>query len=245
MLLAKVYDKISAGIRREIPAHSCFLSQREQELAKRLFPGETGLLFFGGYGDAQRKMLCYLPEYMEEDFLLEEGGPVVYVRGAFFEGDSLTHRDILGSLMGAGVAREAVGDISVEVGKCHFFVTEEIAPFVISSLVSAGRTHLHLTAMAPKEAEIPKPKTVEIKDTLASLRLDGVISSGFRVSRGQAAQAVQGGRVTVNGIPTMKADKPIEPGDEIALRGMGKIRLAEIGSMSKKGRTFVTIEKFV
>lgn len=245
MLLAKVYDKISAGIRRGIPAHSCFLSQREQELAKGLFPGEPGLTFFGGYENAQRRMLCYLPEYLEADYLMEEGGPVVCVRGTFFEGDGLSHRDILGSLMGAGVAREAVGDISVEAGKCHFFVTEEIAPFVLSSLISAGRTHLHLSSIAPKDAEIPRPKTVEIKDTLASLRLDGVISSGFRISRGQAAQAVQGGRVAVNGIPTVKADKPIEQGDEISLRGMGKIRLAEIGSASKKGRTFVTIEKFV
>ena len=34
MLLAKVWDKINAGMRREIPASTCFLSPRELEMTK-------------------------------------------------------------------------------------------------------------------------------------------------------------------------------------------------------------------
>ena len=72
VLLAKLWDKIQAGIRRCIMANTCFLSPREQEMARYLFGAEPGLTFFGGYEDAERKMLIYLPEYLEEDCLFEE-----------------------------------------------------------------------------------------------------------------------------------------------------------------------------
>ena len=37
MFLAKVWDKINAGMRKNIPASTCFLSLREQELCRYLF----------------------------------------------------------------------------------------------------------------------------------------------------------------------------------------------------------------
>ena len=80
VLLAKLWDKIQAGIRRCIPANTCFLSPREQEMARYLFGVEPGLIFFGGYEDAERKMLVYLPEYLEEDFLYGEDSPMVCLR---------------------------------------------------------------------------------------------------------------------------------------------------------------------
>ena len=62
VLLAKLWDKITAGMRKNIPANTCFLSPREQEMANYLFGCPEGLHFFGGYPDAERKMLVYLPD---------------------------------------------------------------------------------------------------------------------------------------------------------------------------------------
>ena len=80
VLLAKLWDKIGAGIRRNIPANTCFLSPREQEMARYLFGEEDCLQFFGGYGEAERKMLVYLPEYLDESSLYEEDSPMVCLR---------------------------------------------------------------------------------------------------------------------------------------------------------------------
>ena len=80
VLLAKLWDKINAGIRRNIPANTCFLSPRELELARFLFGNEPGLYSFGGYEDAERKMLVYLPDYLDEDSLYEEDAPLVCLR---------------------------------------------------------------------------------------------------------------------------------------------------------------------
>ena len=85
VLLAKLWDKINAGIRRSIPANTCFLSPREQEMARYLFGDKPGLQFFGGYEDAERKMLVFLPEYLDESALYEEDSPMVCLRATFFE----------------------------------------------------------------------------------------------------------------------------------------------------------------
>jgi len=125
MLLAKLWDKINAGMRKNIPASTCFLSPRELEMARFLFGEQSGLYAFGGHGDAERKMLVYLPEYLEESALFEEDSPCICLRAVFYEGDSPSHRDFLGALMGAGIGRETVGDICVGKGSCDFFVTAD------------------------------------------------------------------------------------------------------------------------
>ena len=47
LLLAKLWDKINAGMRKNIPANTCFLTPREQEMARYLFGDEVGLYRFG------------------------------------------------------------------------------------------------------------------------------------------------------------------------------------------------------
>ncbi len=245
LLLAKLWDKMNAGIRRSIPADTCFLSPREQELARFLFGDEPGLHSFGGYGEAERKMLVYLPEYLDEVHLYSEDSPVVCLRAEYFKGDELSHRDFLGSLMGSGIARVTVGDICVGKGSCDFFVTAEIAPYMLQNFTSAGRTKLRLSQVPLLDAHIPDPEVKTIRDTLASLRLDSVISSGFRIGRSLAAQHICAGRAAIDGLPCEKPDKLVSEGCKISVRGLGKIRLTAIGNRTKKDRISVTIDRYV
>ena len=245
MLLAKLWDKINAGIRKNIPASTCFLSPREQELARYLFGTPEGLHFFGGYEGAERQMLIFLPEYLDESPLAEEDSPIVCLRAEFFHGDSPSHRDFLGALMGAGIGRETLGDICVGESICDFFVTAEIAPYIEQSFTSAGRTHLRISRIPLAEASIPEPEVKEIRDTLASLRLDSVISSGFRIGRSLATQYVSAGKAAINGLPCEKPDKQVEEGAKISVRGLGKIKLAAINGRTKKDRISVSIHRYV
>ena len=245
VLLAKLWDKITAGMRKNIPANTCFLSPREQEMANYLFGCPEGLHFFGGYPDAERKMLVYLPDYLDENALYGEDAPCICLRATFFQGDSPSHRDFLGALMGAGVARETVGDICVGTGSCDFFVTAEIAPYLLQNFTSAGRTKLHLERIPLTDACIPEPEVKEIKDTLASLRLDSVISSGFRIGRSLAAQYVTSGKAAMDGLPCEKPDKPVSEGTKISVRGLGKIKLVKVNGKTKKDRISVVIHRYV
>ena len=245
VLLAKIWDKINAGMRKNIPANTGFLTQRELEMCRYLFGAQEGLLSYGGHTDAERRMLVYLPEYLEQDFLYDEDSPLVCLRATFFDGDTPSHRDFLGALMGEGIARETVGDICVGKGQCDFFVTQEIAPYILQNFTGAGRTKVHLERIPLSEVTVPEPETKEIRDTVASVRLDSIISSGFRIGRGAAAQYVNAGKAAIDGLPCEKPDKAVEEGAKISVRGLGKIKLRSINGQTKKGRISIIIDRYI
>ena len=245
LLLAKLWDKINAGIRKNIPANTCFLSPRELELSRYLFGDEPGLLSFGGYPDAERKMLCWLPEYLDEAYLQGDDSPLVCLQATFWDGDTPSHRDFLGALMGCGVARESVGDIAVGKGSGYLLVTRDIAPFLLQNFISAGKTHLHLEEIPLSTLEIPEPETKEIRDTVASLRLDSIVSSGFRIGRSLAGEYIAAGKAAIDGLPCEKPDKTVAEGMKISVRGLGKIKIYSVGGTTKKGRISVVIHRYV
>ena len=245
VLLAKIWDKITAGMRKNIPANTGFLTLRELDMCRYLFGNQEGLFPFGGYEDAERQMLIYLPEYLERDSLYEEDAPLVCLRATFFDGDTPSHRDFLGALMGEGIARETVGDICVGKGQCDFFVTDEIAPYILQNFAGAGRTKVHLERIPLADVSVSQPETKEIKDTVASVRLDSIISSGFRIGRSAAAQYVNAGKVAIDGLPCEKPDKTIDEGAKISVRGLGKIKLRSINGQTKKGRISIIIERYI
>ena len=245
VLLAKIWDKINAGLRKNILSSTCFLSPRELEMARFLFGDLEGLHAFGGHEDAERKMLIYLPEYLDESALTGEDSPLVCLRAEFYHADSPSHRDFLGALMGAGIGRETVGDICVGKESCDFFVTGEIAPYIEQNFTSAGRTHVRISRIAHDQVQIPELEVKEIKDTLASLRLDSVISSGFRIGRGLASQYVTQGKAAIDGLPCEKPDRAVPEGARISVRGLGKIKLVSVGGKTKKDRISIIIHRYI
>ena len=147
--------------------------------------------------------------------------------------------------MGAGIGRETVGDICVGKAHCDFFVTAEIAPYILQNFTSAGRAKLRLRQLPLSYAEIPQPEVKEIRDTMASLRLDSVISSGFRIGRSLASQYVTTGKAAIDGLPCEKPDKTVSEGMKISVRGLGKIKLQSINGRTKKDRISVVIHRYV
>ena len=85
----------------------------------------------------------------------------------------------------------------------------------------------------------------EIKDTLASLRLDSVISTGFRIGRSAAVQYITAGKVAIDGLPCEKPDKAVDEGVKISVRGLGKIKLKTVNGQTKKGRISVVIDRYI
>ena len=84
-----------------------------------------------------------------------------------------------------------------------------------------------------------------IRDTVAALRLDAVLASGFSTSRSKAAQLVSAGRVSVNHRECMKSDRTVEQGDVLSCRGLGKCVVKEVLGQSKKGRIMLILERYI
>ena len=201
----------------------------------------SGYLFDGGYPDAERVRLLFLPDWAGEDH-----DELAFLRAAFHGADSvLSHRDILGSLMALGVTRERVGDILVSAHSADIVAAPSLRDFFLREWSSAGRVKLTVTEISREALLVPAAQVKTIRDTVSSLRLDAVTASAFSMSRGRAAEWIAAGRVSLDHTPCLKPDKPVGEGCTISVRGAGKARLAEIGGLTKKGRTGIVVQRFL
>ncbi len=245
LVLAKILDRAEQTRNRNVPAATDFLSPAQLAQARELlrlagFP-ETGCAALGGYETAERRLLLFLPDWLEAEDAQTQS-PIRCLRAAFREEYKLTHRDFLGSLMGMGIVREKVGDILVGPDSADLIVLDTVADFLLQSWDSAGRARLSVSAIEPDNLHIPAVSCREARDTVSSLRLDAVASSGFRMARGKAAALIESGKVQVNWRECVKPDKLLTAGDTVSARGFGKFELAEVGGVTKKGRTSIVLK---
>ena len=155
------------------------------------------------------------------------------------------HRDILGSILGLGVERNAVGDILVFKIDCYVFIMKDIAHYVEQNLVKVGRQNISIKEVGFDEVCVPEVKTEEINTTVASLRLDCIIAEGFRLSRETAKAAVEKQIVQLNHRIIGTPSQNVKENDVISLRGKGKIILESVSGESKKGRIWVKILRYI
>ena len=248
LLLGRVLDKLEQAQRKNIPACTGFLSPAEQLSAQALVNAAGGgddCVFTGGFEGAERKLLCFLPDWLDRADFLATQVPIRFLRVTHRPEFELTHRDYLGSLMGLGLVREKLGDLLVRPEGCDLAAAESVAEFILQNWVNAGRAPLHVEELAAEDLEIPQQQVKEIRDTVMSLRLDAVAASGFGLSRTRAAELIAAGRVQVNHRDCVKPDKLLAQGDVVTARGLGKFEVAQLGGLSKKGRTGLILHRYL
>lgn len=245
MLLARCLDRAVQANARNILTATDFLSPAQQAQASDLLHAagipETTYVRWGGYDGAERAVFLFLPDWLEPEDAPGQS-PLRCLRAAFREEEGLTHRDLLGSLMGMGIVREKVGDILVSPDGADLMVLDTVADFLTQSWASAGRAKLTVTEIDPACIHIPVLRYEERRDTVSSLRLDAVCSTGFRMARGKAADLIESGRVQLNWRACVKPDKPVSAGDTVSGRGFGKFELTEVGAPTKKGRIPIIVK---
>ncbi|MDO5548581.1 MAG: YlmH/Sll1252 family protein [Eubacteriales bacterium] len=245
--LTRVLEKADTCREKCYVTSTRFLDMREAALAEELLhqSGEHRWRFVGGHTDAERRVIVFLPDYLEELEADSEDMPITAIRCTKNKADTLTHRDYLGSLMGLQIKRECIGDILIGDHGADIVVLKEIAPFLLLNYTKAGRKNLSTEEIPLSRLIVPVPKVTHIRDTVASLRLDAVCASLFRIPRTRAVEAIKGGRVFLNQRPCMQPDREIREGDKITLRGLGRGEVDEILGESRKKRIVISLKKFV
>lgn len=249
LVLARALDRAQQAQMRGIPAHTDFLTPAQRAAVGDMLAAAGGPphLFYGGWPEAERTVCAFLPPWQsEEDWLADGEKPVCAVRCTFSpRGGGLTHRDFLGGLMGTGLTREKVGDILVGEGVCDILVLREAAAIVADQFHAAGRTPVEAVPIPLEELSVPQAREGRLlRDTVAALRLDAVAAAGFSLSRGKAAALVSSGQVSVNHRPCAKPDGPVEEGDVLSCRGLGRCVLRAVLGQSRKGRIMIEIERY-
>ena len=219
-----------------------FLTLSEATTAKTVLTG-VNHRFYGGMPDAERVMLCIAHEDLE---ITEEQFPICGIRivpksPKFAE--SLSHRDVLGSVLGLGLERNVIGDIYLKEKEAYLLCAEKIAPFLTEQLTQVRHTQVVCSIAEAEESEFKKEFAV-FNRTVSALRLDAVAAASFGVSRSSTAAAISGGKLFVNGKETLSPSLLVKEGDVISFRGEGKARLTQIGGLTKKERISITIERY-
>jgi len=256
IVLANVKEKGERCADGYMLTNTVFLDPRQRSLAEKMLKTEpcgVKWLSYGGFEDAERRILMCFPEYMEEyakeetvSTLDAEDNPLAVIRASLAKGSpKLSHRDYLGSLLGLGIKRETMGDILVRPDGADIIVLKELADFILMNYGKAGRASVSLEQASITDLKLPEIQKKEIRDSVASMRLDNVASSAFGISRSKACEAITRGIVFVNNSLCDKIDKQINEGDKIVMRGKGKAVIKEIGGKSRKDRTYIVIERYV
>lgn len=215
---------------------------------------------YGGYDLAERQMVAFLPDalyYAYEDTSSADGPSfqsVCYgqypmkvlkiepVSRKFAE--ELGHRDYLGAVMNLGIERCKLGDIMIDDGKALLFIKEELAQYVAEQLTRIRHTSVRLTVASEFTASY-EPKYEEIKGTVASVRLDTVLSLAYPLSRSKLTAYIESGRVFVNGKLITSNGYRLKEGDIISVRKMGRIVYDGVLSETKKGRYLAAVRRYL
>lgn len=245
VLLASLMDKEQTCVSRGYLTHTRFLDLNERALcvkAVRLLGASTRALVWGGYGDAERAVCLFYPDYLDEESA-KTAAPIALLRAHKHAEDTLTHRDYLGALMGLQIDRGMIGDILVHEEGADLLVLEDMADFLLAHFDRAGRKHIALTREEPADLRQAQCMETEGQGSVASPRLDSVAALIFGLSRAEAQTRIVKGLVFVNNAPCLKPERQIGPGDRLTVRGVGRAHVTCFGGTSRKGRTFVNYVK--
>ncbi len=244
VVLARALDQMERAEKRSLAGTTQFLSPSHRASLEILLDhcGHPRHLFSGGYEEAERTVCVFLPDWQEAEEW-EPSESLAAVRADYSPTAELTHRDLLGGLMGTGLVREKIGDILVREGSAQIVTLRETLPILLSQFVRAGRYPLTVQEIPLTELTPLPGKKVLIRDTVPSLRLDAVLSAGFSLARGKASALISAGRVSVNHRECTRGDRLLAEGDILTCRGLGRCALKTIGGTSRKGRIIIELER--
>lgn len=251
MCLSQVLDKIDFSKTREKIEYTDFLDMYQVSLVEnflRKIKFENHQLY-GGYEEAERKILIIYPEKYDE-IMLEKNYhkmvKIVRIQLPEEEQGKYSHRNYLGGIVKLGLKREKVGDIIVHEQGADIITVEDFADILKQQLPSLTRfENSHVTIEEISQLRQKEVKVEQVKIIVPSLRLDNFVSDLARTSRSKASQMIDQERVFVNGQNETKASKQLKLNDVITIRGKGRFVIKEFAGTTRSGRTVVVVEKYV
>lgn len=244
-LKKRLMELANLADRKGIPFYTDFLNLNEQTILhsiERQF-GTTLVKEDGGYELAERKLFAF----ESPDSYSEEPFPITIIKIEVKHvkySDNLTHRDYLGAILNLGIDRTKVGDIIVDYPVAYVFCKNEIAAFITETLEKIKHTQVKCSIIEKQDFQI-QPKFEEIRKTVSSIRLDAIIALAFQGSRSSLSGLITGEKVFVNGKMISSNSYVLKEGDIVSVRGHGKFRFQEIQTQTKKGRTYVLLQKYI
>lgn len=241
----RVTDWMERTVKRHATTHTDFLDPRQayilSSIANRY---DVQVIMWGGYEQAERKRALIAPDYaylQQEDIDIQ----LLSVTSIDSNFGQLNHGDFLGAVLGLGIKRDKIGDIHPGSDYCHYLIAGEISSFLDIHLNQVHRCTVH-TEIVPLDRLKWTPVSLEeTVISVASMRLDGIVSDAVRVSRSKIMAPIRSGKCKVNWKVEENPATLLREGDVISLRGFGRFKIMETLGESKSGRIRVKIGKYL
>lgn len=273
-LLVRRADELRQRAASGSAACTGFLSPRESFIlsalgfethkkASELSSEEQFGFFWGGYPEAQRKIFICLPGFyayslpdedaeVDEALLsglfdeLSEHLTSIFIRKSGYV--ELTHRDYMGAILGLGIDRSHIGDIVMTDDGAAVFAEPRIAEFLKASLSQIGRDHVRVEPLP--EGITLKQSFEPMTGTVASARLDSVVSELVSTSRETAKELIRRGLVEHNYFESSSTDQSVTSGDVISIRREGRVKggkfiIDSADEVTAKGRVRIIARKYL
>ena len=242
LLKARISDTIDISNKTSMYKRIGFLSEEEIEICNNIAAKQKArFCFFGGYTGAKRQLFVALPEWADsaEDFNI-----VSALTFSFKKEYTLAHRDFLGALMSVGLTRESIGDILTESGRAVVFCLPEVAEYIKQQITKVGNVGVIITD--GYTGNLPNARQViEKSASVASMRLDNVVSAITNCSRNKAQTLIEGGFVKHCSVPETKITATVKSGDSVSVKGFGRFNILGSAGQTKSGRSILKFSKYI
>jgi RNA-binding protein YlmH len=243
-LAAKLFDLAAITLKMHRFRTSDFLDPYGYSIAETIAAHNERIVLSanGGYQGAERVKAAF----GEKDF---RGTPDYNLAALLIKWDkryySLSHRDVLGALIGLGLTRDVLGDIIFCSEGCQIVLDNSIKQFALQKLTAIGPATVSTTEISLETIAAREEKVKEIRSTVASLRLDVIAAAGFGTSRSKMTDEITAQKLKVNWQDAKNAAQTIKAGDIISMRGRGRVEVAEILGQTKKGRIALLLKRYL
>ncbi len=250
LLIARLLDQYSFCETRNRTEHTDFFDLYQQSLIEKILKKLkiSNYVFFGGFEEAERKVLVFYPEKFQGDIVEKQKEEILKIISIELPNDLIskyTHKIYLGGLMKLGIKREKIGDILVLKDGADIIVTEDIANFLefhITELTRFQKSKIEIKSI--NEARKIEQKTEILSIIVPSMRLDSIVSEIISLSRTKAVEVIKEERVFVNFEKETRLAREIKENDYITIRGKGRVKIGNIKGKTKKGNLIMEIEKY-
>lgn len=248
ILIAKAMDKYKFVEARNRFQNTDFLNLAEQMTLDKIIEMRRidNYIYWGGYEDAERKMLVFLPDDFEVDLknVYDQCMCILRIDLPKEQYGEYEHKTYLGALMKLGLKREKIGDIIVRHDGADIIITREIEKFLKMNISDLTRFHKANIEIVPiDELKYVEPKKEIVKINVSSMRLDCLVAELARCSRNKAMEYIEQERVFVNFKEEIVGARQVQEGSYITIRGKGRFKILKIVGNTRKGRISVEIEK--
>lgn len=244
LLIAKVNDIFKLCDKHCAAKFSDFLDGAELAVIddEFLFPFGFNTVIFGGFDDAEKKMIGVFPDWQEPDI---SEFPIKCLKIESGYTKKLSHRDYLGTIMSLGITVSKIGDIVVSGNSAYVFVHDDIAEYVLKNVHKIGNQGVSVSVIDDMSSVKIERQYLTIDTVCASERLDALVGAAANISRSESAKLIEGGKVKLNHREISKTSVSVNEGDLLSVRGFGRFLVYKFGNETRKKRLHVTLKKYV